>query len=50
MRPQLSKTSILGPPLQGIQLDAAAVSDAATYDGETLFKTDLPSLDSSRGF
>lgn len=31
------KASILGLPLQGILLDAVAVSDAATYDGETLY-------------
>ncbi len=31
------KASILGLPLQGIPLDAIAVSDAATHDGETFF-------------
>lgn len=31
------KASILGLPLQGIPLDAAAVADAATFDGETFF-------------
>lgn len=31
------KASILGLPLQGIPLDAVAVSDAATHDGETLY-------------
>lgn len=31
------KASILGLPRQGIPLDAAAISDAATFDGETLF-------------
>jgi hypothetical protein len=31
------KASILGLPLQGIPLDAVAVSDAATFDGETLY-------------
>ena len=31
------KASILGLPLQGIPLDAIAVADAATYDGETFF-------------
>ncbi len=30
------KASILGFPLQGIPLDAVAVNDAATHDGETL--------------
>jgi hypothetical protein len=30
------KASILGLPLQGIPLDARAVSDGATFDGETL--------------
>ena len=29
--------SILGLPLQGIPLDAVAVADAATHDGETLY-------------
>jgi hypothetical protein len=31
------KASVLGFPLQGIPLDAAAVADASTFDGETLF-------------
>lgn len=31
------KASILGLPIQGIPLDAVAVSDAATYDGKTFF-------------
>lgn len=31
------KASILGLPLQGIPLDAIAVSDASTHDGETFF-------------
>jgi hypothetical protein len=31
------KASILGLPLQGIPLDAVAVSDAATHDGETIY-------------
>ena len=31
------KASILGFPVQGIPLDAAAVSDAATHDGETFY-------------
>jgi len=31
------KASILGLPLQGIPLDAIAVADAATHDGETLY-------------
>ena len=31
------KASILGLPMQGIPLDAIAVADAATYDGETFF-------------
>ena len=31
------KASILGLPLQGIPLDAVAVADAATHDGETLY-------------
>ena len=31
------KASILGLPLQGIPLDAVAVSDAASHDGETLY-------------
>jgi len=31
------KASILGLPLQGIPLDAIAVADAATHDGETFF-------------
>lgn len=31
------KASILGFPLQGIPLDAVAVNDAATHDGETLY-------------
>lgn len=31
------KASILGYPGQGIPLDAAAISDAATFDGETLY-------------
>ena len=31
------KASILGLPLQGIPLDAAAVADAATFDGQTLY-------------
>jgi hypothetical protein len=31
------KASILGLPMQGIPLDAIAVADAATYDGETLY-------------
>jgi hypothetical protein len=31
------KASILGLPTQGIPLDAVAVSDAATHDGQTLF-------------
>ena len=30
------KASILGLPLQGIPLDAVAVSDAATHDGQTI--------------
>ena len=30
------KASVLGLPRQGIALDASAVADAATYDGETL--------------
>jgi len=30
------KAAILGLPLQGIPLDAAAVADAATHDGQTL--------------
>jgi len=31
------KASILGLPMQGIPLDAIAVADAATHDGETLY-------------
>jgi len=31
------KASILGYPRQGIPLDAAAVSDASTFDGKTLY-------------
>ncbi|MCP4755978.1 MAG: hypothetical protein GY866_34390, partial [Proteobacteria bacterium] len=31
------KASIIGLPLQGIPLDAAAVADAATHDGETFY-------------
>jgi hypothetical protein len=31
------KASILGLPMQGIPLDAIAVADAATHDGETFF-------------
>jgi hypothetical protein len=31
------KAAILGLPLQGIPLDAIAVADAATFDGETFF-------------
>lgn len=31
------KAAILGLPLQGIPLDAVAVADAATFDGETFF-------------
>jgi len=31
------KASILGLPVQGIPLDAIAVADAATHDGETFF-------------
>jgi hypothetical protein len=31
------KASILGLPLQGIPLDAIAVADASTHDGETFF-------------
>ncbi len=31
------KASILGYPRQGIPLDAAAVSDASTFDGQTLY-------------
>jgi len=31
------KASILGLPLQGIPLDAIAVADGATHDGETLY-------------
>lgn len=31
------KASILGLPRQGVPLDAAAVLDAATFDGETLY-------------
>ena len=31
------KASVLGLPLQGIPLDAIAVADAATFDGETFF-------------
>ena len=31
------KASILGFPVQGIPLDASAVSDAATHDGETFY-------------
>jgi hypothetical protein len=31
------KASILGLPMQGIPLDAVAVADAATHDGETFF-------------
>ena len=31
------KASIIGLPLQGIPLDAVAVADAATHDGETFF-------------
>jgi len=31
------KASILGLPFQGIPLDAVAVSDAATHDGETIY-------------
>lgn len=31
------KASIVGYPRQGIPLDAAAVSDAATFDGKTLY-------------
>ncbi len=31
------KASILGLPLQGIPLDAVAVADASTHDGETFF-------------
>jgi hypothetical protein len=31
------KASILGFPMQGIPLDAAAEADGATHDGETLF-------------
>jgi hypothetical protein len=31
------KASILGLPLEGIPLDAVAVSDAATHDGETIY-------------
>ncbi len=31
------KASILGLAIQGIPLDAAAVADAATYDGQTLY-------------
>lgn len=31
------KAAILGLPLQGIPLDAVAVADAATFDGETVF-------------
>ncbi|MFC1814533.1 hypothetical protein ACFL0M_01050 [Thermodesulfobacteriota bacterium] len=30
------KISVLGLPRQGIALDASAVADAATFDGETL--------------
>lgn len=35
------KASVLGLPRQGVALDASAVSDAATHDGETL----LPHVD-----
>jgi hypothetical protein len=31
------KASILGLPRQGVPLDAAAIADGATFDGETLF-------------
>ncbi len=31
------KASVIGLPVQGIPLDAVAVSDAATYDGKTFF-------------
>jgi hypothetical protein len=31
------KASVIGYPRQGIPLDAAAVSDAATFDGKTLY-------------
>jgi hypothetical protein len=31
------KASVLGLPIQGIPLDAVAIADGATFDGETLF-------------
>jgi len=45
------KASILGYPRQGIPLDAAAVSDASTHDGQTLYPhvlrlfEELPEID-----
>jgi hypothetical protein len=39
------KASIIGPPEQGVAIDAIAVSDAATHDGQTL----LPHLEKVLG-
>ena len=47
------KASIIGFPRQGVPLDAVAISDASTFDGETLYPHvkrlfgDLPEIESS---